>query len=690
MSLKAAPSTSQLLHLPLSPSFPNARRPVLPRLGIKPSTLAHDIAHQHLQLANGLRTPPVDDMSTTYQQVPTAYDSHALRSYASAMVHPGRAKAMVVAGVNDGRQYGRYPALQQQQHQIPVSQPLHAPVHSTPSDQSTKSTPASVVSAKDAASSRRSSEALIYHSLQIPRCISPSGGSLADFAAQMTCFFWFQPSEQLRKAEGMKSRPNVLPSRLVELAKPSSQFRKWVYNVLSTTQVTQNVILLALLFIYRLKCSTPQIKGRGGSEYRLLTVSLMLGNKFLDDNTYTNKTWAEVSCFTVNEIHVMEVEFLSNMRYNLLASKDEWEEWLTKLSCFHDYYEQALLIPASPLHLASPSSRSFHSPIPSPTTTTLAAPADMAFMPNGAPNFSPTTSRHAQNWAMYHANPVSPLAARPTMVLPINRKRSPEVDPIDHPAKRPMRQRPNMAPVVPPPVMNARPKDSATRLPVPHLTLVTTQMPHGQPIAPAAAFPASATSAAMTMTPMLTTGYAPHSPYAGANQNVVSLPPMQTGARAMSTVYHQPSPAATVPATTSFPSAALPCQPSMAYTTPTKHLTSAYASSPMAENMFGTASGMHTPIALTPISQSPSVYLQQRASPYRPIRHVSRLLCPPSLASLDQYHLAVPIPPAQMHYQPLGRRNDLRTGVVPEFLVYNRGQQQQAFPQNGVQGAYAP
>jgi len=37
--------------------------------------------------------------------------------------------------------------------------------------------------------------------------------------------------------------------------------------------------LLALLFIYRLKMSTPQIKGREGSEYRLLIVALMLGNK---------------------------------------------------------------------------------------------------------------------------------------------------------------------------------------------------------------------------------------------------------------------------------------------------------------------------------------------------------------------------------------------------------------------------
>ncbi|PTB38036.1 hypothetical protein M441DRAFT_146434 [Trichoderma asperellum CBS 433.97] len=632
-------------------------------------------------------------MSTTYQQVPAAYDSHALRSYTSAIVHPSRAKAMAVAGVNDARQYGRYAAVQQNQHQhqqhqhqhqhqhqIPVSQTLHAPLHSTPSDRSTKSTPASVISTKDTTLSRRSSETLIYHSLQIPRCISPSGGSLADFAAQMTCLFWFEPIEQLRKAESMKSRPNVLPSRLYDLAKPSPQFRKWVYNVLSTTQVTQNVILLALLFIYRLKCSTPQIKGRGGSEYRLLTVSLMLGNKFLDDNTYTNKTWAEVSCFTVNEIHVMEVEFLSNMRYNLLASKDEWEEWLTKLACFHDYYEQALHISASPLHVASPSSRSFHSPIPSPTTTTLAAPADLAFMPNGAPNFSPTTSRHAQNWAMYHANPVSPLAARPSMVLPVNRKRSPEVDPIEHPAKRHMRQapRPNMAV---PPVMNAQPQDSA-RLPVPHLTLVTTQVPPTQPTT----FPASATSAAVTMTPM-TTGYTPQSPYSAANQGVVSLPPLQTGTRAMSTVY-QPPTAATASATAGFPNTALPGQPSMAYTTPTKHLTSAYTSSPMAENLFGTASGIHTPIALTPISHSPSVYLQQRASPYRPIRHVNRLLYPPPSASLDQYHLAVPVQPTQMHYQPLGRRNDLRTGVVPEFIVYNRGQQ--SLPQNGVQGAYAP
>lgn len=96
----------------------------------------------------------------------------------------------------------------------------------------------------------------------------------------MTSLFWFQTSDELKQAETIRSRsPHAPVARLPPLAKPHESFRKWVYSVLSTTQVTQNVILLALLFIYRLKMSTPQIKGRSGSEYRLLTVALMLGNK---------------------------------------------------------------------------------------------------------------------------------------------------------------------------------------------------------------------------------------------------------------------------------------------------------------------------------------------------------------------------------------------------------------------------
>lgn len=68
-------------------------------------------------------------------------------------------------------------------------------------------------------------------------------------------------------------------ARLVPEAMPSTGFRKWTTTILSMTQVTQNVIILALMFIYRLKKLNPGVKGKLGSEYRLLTVALMLGNK---------------------------------------------------------------------------------------------------------------------------------------------------------------------------------------------------------------------------------------------------------------------------------------------------------------------------------------------------------------------------------------------------------------------------
>jgi hypothetical protein len=94
----------------------------------------------------------------------------------------------------------------------------------------------------------------------------------------MTCLFWFETTETLRKAENWS--PDASPvQRLVPDATPTVPFRKWVITILTTTKVTPNVILLALLFIYRLKTLNPTVKGKAGSEYRLLTVALMLGNK---------------------------------------------------------------------------------------------------------------------------------------------------------------------------------------------------------------------------------------------------------------------------------------------------------------------------------------------------------------------------------------------------------------------------
>lgn len=48
-------------------------------------------------------------------------------------------------------------------------------------------------------------------------------------------------------------------------------------------------MLLALYYIFQLRAAYPNIQANMGSEVRLFTTALILANKFLDDNTFTNK-----------------------------------------------------------------------------------------------------------------------------------------------------------------------------------------------------------------------------------------------------------------------------------------------------------------------------------------------------------------------------------------------------------------
>ncbi|KAK0704065.1 hypothetical protein B0T26DRAFT_744639 [Lasiosphaeria miniovina] len=536
------------------------------------------------------------------------------------------------------------------------------------------STPGSGGTMADRELSARES-AMVLHSLQIPQCISSRGGSLSDFVAELTALFWFESITVLETAESGQD-PYASVPRIAESAIASHDFKKWVQTVLSTTQVTQNVILLALLFIYRLKVANPMVRGRTGSEYRLLTVALMLGNKFLDDNTYTNKTWADVSGILVGDIHVMEVEFLSNMRYSLLASKAQWEEWLVKLSRFCAFLERSQRSASpSPLLIPSPTHRGFASPLPSPTGTlslNAYAPSPTVYAAySGAHGWPPSSATIS--------SAISPLALKPEPYS--SRKRSfPDNDPTEPPAKRQSRvlpshgqhgsQLPPQAVPLHAQLPSQRPSGllDQARLSVPNLTLNTSHAA----TASAQAFPAPGT-------------------YAPSQASPLSLPPLAAGVRTMATVFPT-SPAAFVSqdsATSgpSVPSAITSATPTMSYPpvkygTPTKRLsprstltpTAHYpGSSPLTDSFphsaasmvnVGSTSGVHTPI-----SHSPSVYLQQRNSPYRPVRHVNTLLYPPSSAFLQQYHFPNTVPPAQMHYQPLGRRHEFRTGIVPEFAM---------------------
>lgn len=314
----------------------------------------------------------------------------------------------------------------------------------------------------------------------------------------------------------------------------------------------------------------------------------------------------------------MEVEFLSNMRYSLLASKEQWKEWQEKLSKFSTYCDRAT---AAPLTHASPLSQT-NLPSPpssmqaSPPSTTQSYPASSAPFVNG----------HQWSNNNYMAPLSSPLSLANNEQRLYGRKRSFDGDVEEPVAKRVTRPNttvlgsfhsvaPTMRPELP-------------RLPVPNLTISTSQ-------------PMSSSFNTSTTLP----------------PNVPLLPPLS--GRAMSTVYPStPTWAPQLPLLTPTGS-----HGSNGYSTPTRrhsphsvHELLSIGSSPISSS-FPTHNSGHI---------SPSFFLQQRSSPYKPVRHVNTLLYPPPSASMHDFSANA----NQMHYQPLGKRNDYRPGVVPDYASH--------------------
>ncbi|THH12966.1 hypothetical protein EW146_g7195 [Bondarzewia mesenterica] len=123
---------------------------------------------------------------------------------------------------------------------------------------------------------------------------------LAEKMCEMICYVWFSKASDSSRHN--TSPPlSYFPHRNSKTAwlqfSVSSVFVHFMQKLLETTQVSQSVIVLALHYIYRLKARNSVTIPHPGSEFRVAVAGLMMANKFVDDNTYTNKTWSEGTDF---------------------------------------------------------------------------------------------------------------------------------------------------------------------------------------------------------------------------------------------------------------------------------------------------------------------------------------------------------------------------------------------------------
>ncbi|GIZ37319.1 hypothetical protein CKM354_000076900 [Cercospora kikuchii] len=174
-------------------------------------------------------------------------------------------------------------------------------------------------------------------------------------------------------------------TRSFQLRQPiSPQFRKWVHQVLSATRLPAATILLSLYYLNDRMIRFAKTIVPGDNEiYRLLAVALILGSKFLDDNTFINRSWSDVTAIKVTELNKLEAYWLELLGWHLhidpsvgSVNGNSFKSWSQAWES-HKAKMIAKQMPArlSPLdtnlhrHAHTSASHDRYSPYPSPYTT---------------------------------------------------------------------------------------------------------------------------------------------------------------------------------------------------------------------------------------------------------------------------------------------------------------------------------
>ena len=341
----------------------------------------------------------------------------------------------------------------------------------------------------------------------------------------------------------------------------------------------------------------------------------------------------------------MEVEFLSNMRYNLYVSEAEWSEWKAKLGKFGAFFEAASKLPlidaSKPTAPLTPVTQNFPNKLPSPPSTYHSAPAyplpplasthpSLPIPFSTAPHLPRSPIRAPRD--LYSEHQSRKRSLDPAGELPLSKRMfyadSPRMQSSMTHTPDSLVYTPSTLPALTPdsdavvsgstnivPTNNPR----MPRLPMPRIQTTMSQQAHLQP---------------------------PH------------LAPLSLPAnRAMSTVYPNASNSRSQPAT---PVSGMPLSNMNLYSTPVPNLGGSNYTSANASPIAGAYSAA-TP---TRTGLSPSYFLTHRSSPYRPVRNVNTLLIPPPSTSLN--NPSRNIGHDQIHYQPLSKTStETKAGVVP-------------------------
>ncbi|CAN6642615.1 hypothetical protein TRVA0_019S01398 [Trichomonascus vanleenenianus] len=207
----------------------------------------------------------------------------------------------------------------------------------------------------------------------------------------------------------------MVPNAIYEKQRAPASFAaytKFVNQVLTATRLPRETIILSLVYLSKRWAlgAVPDIKSDNDAIYRMLVVSLLLANKFHDDNTFTNKSWFEATGIAVAELTATEKSWLAHIQWSLHLNESEmkgWDRWNDCWKLFTSSHKDYSAVVAA---AAAASAAVTKSPVRHGSSSL--APPTVTLTPCASP---PCDDVHSSSNYNYY-KPTSP--GRPTYTIP--------------------------------------------------------------------------------------------------------------------------------------------------------------------------------------------------------------------------------------------------------------------------------
>ena len=107
---------------------------------------------------------------------------------------------------------------------------------------------------------------------------------------------------------------------------PSISIQDYLYRVHSFSEVEDNTLILALIYIDKI-CDISSIILSEYNIYKILFTSIVIAIKYNEDLYYDNKYYARIAGVTLKELKKMESEFLELIKFELYVNKNIFEKY---------------------------------------------------------------------------------------------------------------------------------------------------------------------------------------------------------------------------------------------------------------------------------------------------------------------------------------------------------------------------